>query len=350
MSNFSEEKVSTVTLKDVIFLLNRIKTVLFLKKIQLILFTLIFASFGYFISYFDSGTYDAEFAFVIEDNEASSNLGSLGSLASQFNIDLGSSSNAFSQGNIAELVLSRRLIEDALLDSAVVNGKKDKLIHHFISISELNKSWKEGPFADFSFPDHKEMFTFHHDSIIGLAYRSISSSNVFVDFKNESNIMSLKVRSENEDFSLKFVESLIIKLDKFYVTFETAKSQLNLDFISNRADSVLIELQTAELLYADYKDSNFGVRKSKGFLQELRLQRNVQILNVMYSEIIKNLEISKFTSLNQKPLISIIDNPKLPLKKNVKSRSKYFVLFAILGFFIASSFFVLVQFVRDELS
>jgi hypothetical protein len=194
------------------------------------------------------------------------------------------------------------------------------------------------------------MFTFHHDSIIGLAYRSISSSNVFVDFKNESNIMSLKVRSENEDFSLKFVESLIIKLDKFYVTFETAKSQLNLDFISNRADSVLIELQTAELLYADYKDSNFGVRKSKGFLQELRLQRNVQILNVMYSEIIKNLEISKFTSLNQKPLISIIDNPKLPLKKNVKSRSKYFVLFAILGFFIASSFFVLVQFVRDELS
>lgn len=350
MSDFSEEKVSTVTLKDVIFLTHRIWKILFLKKIQVVIFTLIFAFIGFLLANNDNGSFDAEVTFVIEDNEASSPLGGLGGLASQFGVDLGGSSNAFSQGNIEELVLSRRLIEDALMTSAIVNGKEDKLIQHFISISGLNENWEDSLLSDFRFPDDKEMFTFNHDSIIGIAYKVISSSNVFIDFKNETNIMSLKVRSENEDFSLKFAESLITKLDKFYVTFETAKSQLNLNFISSRADSVLIELQTAELMYADYKDSNFGVKKSKGFLQELRLQRNVQILNVMYAEVVKNLELSKFTSLNQKPLISIIDKPKLPLNREIKSKSKYFILFAILGFFLASSFFVLVQFVKDELN
>ncbi|MDA8956326.1 hypothetical protein N9H19_01740 [Flavobacteriales bacterium] len=351
MSDFSEERMSTITLKDVIVLINRIWKVLFLRKIQLFLFTSIFAFFGYLLAHFDTETYDAEVTFVIENNEASSPLGGLGGLASQFGVDVGGgSSNAFSQGNIEELVLSRRLIEDALMTSAVVNGTEDKLIHHFISISELNESLEESSLSDFRFPEDKEMFTFIHDSIIGIAYSIISSSNVFIDFKNETNIMSLKVRSENEDFSLKLVESLITKLDRFYISVQTAKSQLNLNFISNRADSVLTELQTAELMYADYKDSNFGVKKSKGFLQELRLQRKVQILNVMYSEIVKNLELSKFTSLNQKPLISIIDNPKLPLKSNLKSKPKYFILFAILGFFLASSFFVLVQFVKDELN
>ena len=350
MRDLSEEKVSTITLKDVVVLINRIWNVFHVNKGYILVFTLIFAFFGYFIAHFDDQTYDAEITFVIEDNETSSPLGGLGGLASQFGVDLGGSSNAFSQANIEELVLSRRLIEDALLNTAVVDQKEDKLIHHFLSISELNKNWNESQLAEFNFPDDKQMFTFQHDSIMNIAFKSLSSSNIFVSFKNETNIMSLKVRHTSEDFSLNFVKALIAKLDKFYVTFETAKSQLNLEFISNRADSVLAELQSAELLYADYKDSNFGVKKSKGFLQELRLERNVQILNIMYAEVVKNLEIAKFTSLNKKPLISIIDNPKLPLNYNLKSKPKYFILFTILGFFIASFFFILIQFMKDELN
>jgi hypothetical protein len=350
MSDLSEEKVSAITLKDVIVLINRIWNVLLFNRGYILVFTLIFAIFGYFIAHFDDETFDAEVTFVIEDNEASSPLGGLGGLASQFGVDLGGSSNAFSQGNIEELVLSRRLIEDALLNTAIVDGKEDKLIHHFLSISEIDQNWMESQFAELRFPNDKQRFTFKHDSIMNIAYKSISSSNIFIGFKNETNIMSLKVNCPNEDFSLHFVEALITKLDKFYVTFETAKSQSNLEFISNRADSVLTELQSAELFYADYKDSNFGVKKSKGFLQELRLERNVQILNIMYAEVVKNLELTKFTSLNQKPLISIIDSPKLPLKNNLKSKPKYFILFTILGFFIASFFFVLVQFVKDELN
>ena len=41
----------------------------------------------------------------------------------------------------------------------------------------------------------------------------------------------------------------------------------------------------------------------KGLLEEIRLKRDVEILNIMYgSEIVKNLEISKFTLLNNENL------------------------------------------------
>jgi hypothetical protein len=349
MSNFSEEKTSIITLKDVIILLNRVFEILYAKKINILIFTLLLGFLGYFLAYTEKQTYNAEVTFVIEDNETSSALGSLGGLASQFGLDMGGSSNAFSQANIEELVLSRRLIEDALMSSAIVEGKEDKLIHHFISIADLNENLDEDRLIDFYFPDDADLISLEQDSILGIAFKIISSSMVKIDFKNETNIMSLNVNSENEEFSFQFVQALIKKLDKFYINFQTAKSQLNLDFISKRADSVLLELQTAELLYAEYKDSNFGVRKSKGILQEIRLQRNVQILNVMYSEIVKNFELTKFTSLNQKPLISIIDNPKLPLSREIKSKVKYFILFAILGFFLSLFFYVFAQIIRDEL-
>ena len=39
----------------------------------------------------------------------------------------------------------------------------------------------------------------------------------------------------------------------------------------------------------------------------------------MYIEIIKNLEISKVTLLNQIPIINIIDRQKAPIHKNQKS-------------------------------
>ena len=53
----------------------------------------------------------------------------------------------------------------------------------------------------------------------------------------------------------------------------------------------------------------------------------------MYGEAVKNLEISKFTLLNNKPLINIIDKPKLPLKVNRQSIIFSFILSSILGGF-----------------
>jgi len=85
-------------------------------------------------------------------------------------------------------------------------------------------------------------------------------------------------------------------------------------------------------------------------LEEIRLKRDVEILNIMYGEIVKNLEVSKFTLLNNKPLLNIIDSPTLPLEVNRMSIVLAFILFSILGGFLISFYFIIKQIIKEELS
>ena len=70
----------------------------------------------------------------------------------------------------------------------------------------------------------------------------------------------------------------------------------------------------------------------------------------MYLEIVKNLEISKLTLLNQTPIIQIIDRPILPLKVEKKSKIFLGLLGAFLGGFLSLFFFVFKKLFEDALS
>ena len=70
----------------------------------------------------------------------------------------------------------------------------------------------------------------------------------------------------------------------------------------------------------------------------------------MYGEIVKNLEISKFTLLNNKPLLNIIDSPTLPLEVNELPIVLAFILFSILGSVIYSFILIVKQIINEEMS
>ena len=69
----------------------------------------------------------------------------------------------------------------------------------------------------------------------------------------------------------------------------------------------------------------------------------------MYLEIIKNLELSKLTLLNQTPIINIIDKPILPLKQDKRSKSKFAILFGFIGGFLTVGFFIFTKLFNDAL-
>jgi uncharacterized protein involved in exopolysaccharide biosynthesis len=76
--------------------------------------------------------------------------------------------------------------------------------------------------------------------------------------------------------------------------------------------------------------------------------RRVEVLNTMYLEIVKNLEISKITLLNNTPIITIIDKPILPLEDDSKPKTLG-ILGAFLGSFLSVSFFVFRKLFKDAL-
>ena len=311
-----QEENDDITLKDVILKLIYFVQLLRRQLVFIGVFMVLFGILGLVYSSFKKVSFEANLTFVVDDSQDSKNpLGSVAGLANQFGFNIGGGSNGtFSQSNIKEIILSRRVVQEAILQKGTIEESSDVLIHHFLEFNGHYNQWVEEGVEYIDFSINRSDYTFAHDSLMSFIYKDLLENYISIATDEEHSIVKLTCVSENEEFSKLLAESLVSNLESYYTKFQTAKSENSLELLSFRADSVLNELKIAEYKYASYKDANFGIQRAQGLLDEIRLKRNVEILNVMYLEIVKNLEISKFTLINNKPLLNIIDRPNLPLK------------------------------------
>jgi uncharacterized protein involved in exopolysaccharide biosynthesis len=345
MERYNDE----IQLKDILIKLSDYKAYLFKKKFAIITLSLAFCILGVLVVVTSDKKYNAELTFVVEDPTAGGGLGAMSGIASQFGFDLGgNSSTTFSQSNVLELLKSRGVVVATLMTKTKIAGKEDLLIEHYLEINGIKEDWnKEGVFTPISFHDK---ITYIHDSISGNIWRDIVEDKLVVKMQSdEANIINLSYVSVNEEFAKQFVEVLIDQMSKMYVVHQTAQAKNTLDFLKERADSVFGELELAEEKFAKVKDINQRIVKTSGRLKELQLMRRVEVLNTMYLEIIKNLELSKITLLNETPIINIIDKPILPLEEDSRSKTLLGILGAFLGGFLSVSFFVSKKLFKDAL-
>ena len=344
MDNYNDE----IQLKDILIKLSDYKTYLFGKKFVIIAVSGLFFILGIAFALNDDKKYIAELTFVVEGQQKGGGaLGSMSGLASQFGFDVGgSSSSTFSQNNILELLKSRGVVEATLMQYREVNKNNDLLIEHYLYI---NESWEKN--KDLTPVSFHGILTQDNDSISGGVWMNIIEDKLVVELQSdEANIINLSYTSVDDEFAKMFVETLIEQMSKMYITYQTAQANNTLSFLNNRADSVFMELEIAEEEFAKVKDINQRIVKASGRLKELQLMRRVEVLNAMYLEIVKNLELSKLTLLNQTPIIQIIDKPILPLEEELKSKTALGLLGAFLGGFLSLIFFIFRKLFKDALS
>ena len=347
MEQYNDE----IQLKDILIKLSVYKTYLFNKKFIILAFTVSFFILGITFTKYSDKEYIAELTFVVDNQRSGSgSLGSLSGMASQFGMDLGGQKNTtFSQNNILEFLKSRGVVEEALMQSREINKTDDLLIEHYLYVNKIKESWGED--EDLNPVSFHSRLSQENDSVSGGIWRDIIENKLIVELKSdEANIINLSYTSLNEEFAKAFVEALIEQMSKMYITHQTAQASNTLDFLTSRADSVFRELEIAEEAFAKVKDINQRIVKSSGRLKELQLMRRVEVLNTMYLEIIKNLELSKITLLNHTPIIQIIDKPILPLKSDADNKLLAGLLLGFLGSFLSISFFVFRKLFNDVLS
>lgn len=344
MERYNDE----IKLKDILITLSEYKTFLLTKKFKIIIISSLFFGIGLLYSSMRVEKYNAELTFVVEQDTGGP-LGSMAGIAGQFGFDFsGSESGTFSQGNIIELLKSRGVIVSALMQNAKVSGKDDLLIEHYLKINSIKEGWLRDDFQGVSFHDN---IGYIHDSISGVIWAEITSEHLTIELQsNEANIITLSYLSLQQEFAKAFVESLIAQMSKMYILHQTAQANNTLDFLQDRSDSVFVALEIAEKEFAKVKDINQRIVRARGRLKEIQLMRQVEVLNAMYLEIMKNLEISKITLLNQTPIINIIDKPTLPLEDGQLSKGIAALIGGFLGFFFSTCYFLLAKLFRDALS
>ena len=302
-------------------------------------FILLFSLTGYFYYLYKQDTYIGTISFFVEDETESINLSSVSSMASQFGFDLGgSSSSYFSQQNVIELLKSRSIIESALNQKSIIFNKNDKLLHHYIQINGL--------IEDSSSIDFNELYL---DSITNIVYEEIVSEKLNIVYQNDdAGILNLNYTSLNSQFAKFFSEGLIKQMSDMYSEYRTEKTRFSLNNIKFRSDSVFSVLKRSERNLAKARDRNIRVVTSSGRLDEIKYMREVQVLNTIYLELIKNLELVKMTLLEETPIIQVVD-PILPLQSEKRPAIFWIFIFGFLGFFITSFVIILRKLVVDAL-
>ena len=305
----------------------------------IVLAGIIGAALGLAYSFIKKPIYTATLSFALEDEKGGG--GGFGSLASSFGIDLGGGGGSiFTGSNLTELFKSRAMVEQTLLSPVTVNGKTISLAEMYILNQEWRKNWNEKPkFAAIQFlPDTKrKYFTRVHDSILGVMYQDLSKTGLSVGQKDKKiSIITIDVNSTNELFSKYFTEALVKEVSDFYVTTKSKKARMNMDILERQTDSIRKELNGAITGVAVANDNTFmlnpalNVRRAPSARRQVDVQANTAIL----TELVKQAELAKVTLRKETPLIQVIDQPILPLKKEKFGKVKGIVLGGFLAGFL----------------
>jgi len=189
------------------------------------------------------------------------------------------------------------------------------------------------------------------DSITNIIWRQITNSKLDISYQNdEANILNLTYTSTSSEFAKNFTELLVEEISQMYSHYQTEKTRKSLKNLELRSDSIFRELKKSERNLARVKDRNLRVINASGRLDEIQYMRDVQVLNAIYLELIKNTELVKMNLLNETPIIQLIDVPVLPLEYSNRSSKLFWVFsFSFLGLFLVSSLIILRKLIRDTL-
>ena len=307
------------------------------------------AVLGLAYSFSKKPVYTASLSFALEDEKGGGGLGSALGLASSLGLDLGGGGGSiFTGSNLTELFKSRAMVEQTLLSPVVVEGKSISLAEMYIQNNGWRDQWKGKPQYEkihFFTDTKRKYFTRVHDSILGVMYQNLSQSGLAVGQKDKKiSIITIDVSSTNELFSKYFTESLVKEVSDFYVTTKSKKARENMEILKIQTDSIRGALNGAITGVAVANDNTFGlnpamnVRRAPSARRQVDVQANTAIL----TELVKQTELAKVTLRKETPLIQVIDQPILPLKKEKFGKAKGIVLGGFLGTFI----FLLFLFVK----
>jgi hypothetical protein len=309
---------------------------------------------GFYFALYQKPIYISKYSFILNENEGGTSL-NLSSLAGIAGISgLGGSSNNVNEDKLLYLANSRLIIGESLLDNYEINGKKGSLVNHFIDIYELQKRFiSDTSLINFQYfkSTQLEKLDYQENKVMDLIIKMIIDSKFLtIDTKKKTGIViqsagiiAMDYKSIDEEFSKYFIESLFNNLSNYYTNKSIQRQFKNYLLIQNRADSLKDVLYEKETNGANIYDRNIKIIKMAGRVDLERNKREIQILSLMYSEVLKNLEIAKFNLDNQTPFFQSVDKPTFPLE--IKKKSK--LILAIIGFVLLGGLFSLIIIIKN---
>ncbi len=268
---------------------------------------------GWTVHYLYGVKYTSNCSFTIQGQSASSSLlNSALSLASSIGITAKPGTGSYDNNFFANLMKSRRILKQTLLEDGKIDGKKDFMINHFIHVAEFDQDWKGDNRLDgFKFK-HNQIHALNRleDSVLTLLYNKIIDEYLTVTYDESSPFNQAKFTTTNYAFSNSFLQKLLKNTSDYYINDMYSLNNTNLKIAERRVDSLANAIRNLDVKVASLKDNSNNVVKQKGLVELNSAIRDQGLLSIQYSSAVNNYELAKVTLTTDTPILEVIDEPQ----------------------------------------
>lgn len=154
--------------------------------------------------------------------------------------------------------------------------------------------------------------------------------------------MTISLKTQNESLSIQFLRKLFDDLSDFYITRSIKKEAMVYKELRNKTDSIYRVLNKQGYTKSQINDQSLGLYLQTDQFQSEKLDRDSRVSLMMYGEVLKNMEVSRFALSTKTPLIIPIDEPIAPLKP-LKKSALIFSFGGLMFGILLASFVILFQ-------
>jgi uncharacterized protein involved in exopolysaccharide biosynthesis len=160
-----------------------------------------------------------------------------------------------------------------------------------------------------------------------------------------SQVMTITVRTEEPKLSTEIVNTLVVELEKYIRTQKKSYAAEQRAYVEKRIDQVQDSLELAEIAIKNFREANSIYNQSpKLLMEQTRLMRNIQILDVVYTELHKQLELIKIEEIKDVSILNVKEYAQNPVLRTGPHRT---IDLIIVMFFV--SIFSLFYFYYEEI-
>lgn len=337
-----------LTIKELILKFQEIVKELKSKWVFLLLFSIPFLVYYVYDHYSHVPEYSAKYTFVVEGQGGGSS-GIAGILGS-FGIGRSSKVNPY---KIIEVGKS-----DLIFNKIAFKDKDSNLlVNRIIDVYELRDKWSESnkDFEDFSFKSSKLKSRIEHSAMKRLKTRLWGNKKLEIDglakfdLNEEMGIYNLEVTTISEELSLDIANYLFEDIKHFFddEIFENQKKSVSV--LKSKLDSLESLVTTKSYTLNSLKDQSHGIFRNENKTGMSVLANEIQALNMVRAEVLKNYELADVQLRDVKPLFMKLDTPYLPLTPSRSSLIRSIIMAFVISMFIGTIIILIRKFINDAL-
>jgi hypothetical protein len=276
---------------------------------------------GLTYSFIKPVAYEARTVFVVEEAKSVGGGSLMSALAGQFGVDIGSLSGAnglLAGDNVLQLLKSEQLIRKTML-SWYDSAANSTLADEYARVYGLQKKWADKLARPISFATLRKGHSRQEDSLMKkMIEKNIQKELVVAKPDKKLGFFDMTVRMRGEKLSVLFSQRLLKSATDFYIETKTKRLLTNVQRLQMKADSLLYMLNRKTYSAADANRLLLDINPAYAN-PEVSAEissRDKVLQGTIYAEILKNLEISKTSLIQETPTVQLVDEPVYPLKNN----------------------------------